>query len=332
LLDFLKTLGRGDRAAAADSGVEQPQQHRPSIGLVLGGGAARGFAHIGVIKTLIAKGLVPEVIAGTSIGAVVGGCYAAGHLDALEAWARSLTSRSVLSYLDVNLSGSGLIWGHRLARRLEAELGGITIDDLPFRFAAIATEIGTGHEIWLTRGNLVEAMRASYTLPGIFAPVRLGGRWLVDGTLVNPVPVAAARALGARLVLAVNLNADLFGRGTTIASHGSDVDGEDVLDGLHRHPRGLIGLFGAERVLKRQFFGRPGRPGISTVMVEAFNVMQDRIARSRLAGDPPDVLVNPRLGSIGLFEFHRAQEAIALGAEATEKALEPLAEALAALG
>jgi len=332
LLDFLKTLGRGDRAAAADSGVEQPQQHRPSIGLVLGGGAARGFAHIGVIKTLMAKGLVPEVIAGTSIGAVVGGCYAAGHLDALEAWARSLTSRSVLSYLDVNLSGSGLIWGHRLARRLEAELGGITIDDLPFRFAAIATEIGTGHEIWLTRGNLVEAMRASYTLPGIFAPVRLGGRWLVDGTLVNPVPVAAARALGARLVLAVNLNADLFGRGTTIASHGSDVDGEDVFDGLHRHPRGLIGLFGAERVLKRQFFGRPGRPGISTVMVEAFNVMQDRIARSRLAGDPPDVLVNPRLGSIGLFEFHRAQEAIALGAEATEKALEPLAEALAALG
>ena len=332
MLDFLKTLGRGDRAAAADSGVEQPQQHRPSIGLVLGGGAARGFAHIGVIKTLIAKGLVPEVIAGTSIGAVVGGCYAAGHLDALEAWARSLTSRSVLSYLDVNLSGSGLIWGHRLARRLEAELGGITIDDLPFRFAAIATEIGTGHEIWLTRGNLVEAMRASYTLPGIFAPVRLGGRWLVDGTLVNPVPVAAARALGARLVLAVNLNADLFGRGTTIASHGSDVDGEDVFDGLHRHPRGLIGLFGAERVLKRQFFGRPGRPGISTVMVEAFNVMQDRIARSRLAGDPPDVLVNPRLGSIGLFEFHRAQEAIALGAEATEKALEPLAEALAALG
>jgi len=285
LLDFLKTLGRGDRAAAADSGVEQPQQHRPSIGLVLGGGAARGFAHIGVIKTLIAKGLVPEVIAGTSIGAVVGGCYAAGHLDALEAWARSLTSRSVLSYLDVNLSGSGLIWGHRLARRLEAELGGITIDDLPFRFAAIATEIGTGHEIWLTRGNLVEAMRASYTLPGIFAPVRLGGRWLVDGTLVNPVPVAAARALGARLVLAVNLNADLFGRGTTIASHGSDVDGEDVLDGLHRHPRGLIGLFGAERVLKRQFFGRPGRPGISTVMVEAFNVMQDRIARSRLHVD-----------------------------------------------
>ena len=332
MLDFLKTLGRGDRAAAADSGVEQPQQHRPSIGLVLGGGAARGFAHIGVIKTLMAKGLVPEVIAGTSIGAVVGGCYAAGHLDALEAWARSLTSRSVLSYLDVNLSGSGLIWGHRLARRLEAELGGITIDDLPFRFAAIATEIGTGHEIWLTRGNLVEAMRASYTLPGIFAPVRLGGRWLVDGTLVNPVPVAAARALGARLVLAVNLNADLFGRGTTIASHGSDVDGEDVLDGLHRHPRGLIGLFGAERVLKRQFLGRPGRPGISTVMVEAFNVMQDRIARSRLAGDPPDVLVNPRLGSIGLFEFHRAQEAIALGAEATEKALEPLAEALAALG
>jgi len=146
------------------------------------------------------------------------------------------------------------------------------------------------------------------------------------------VPVAAARAMGARLVVAVNLNADMFGRGTTIASHGSDADDEQWLHEMHRPRRGFGGLFGAERILKRQFFGQPGRPGISTVMIEAFNVMQDRIARSRLAGDPPDVLIVPKLGGVGLFDFHRAKEAIALGAEAAEKALEPLEEALAALG
>ena len=164
----------------------------PTIGLALGGGAARGFAHIGVLRTLAAKGLKFDVIAGTSIGAVVGGCYAAGHLDAFEDWARSLTRRRVFGYLDFSLAGSGLIGGGRLAERLQATLGKTTIDELPLRFAAIATEIGTGHEIWLTRGRLVDALRASYSLPGVFAPVRVGGRWLMDGALVNPVPVSAA--------------------------------------------------------------------------------------------------------------------------------------------
>jgi NTE family protein len=328
LLDFLTGRKNGDRAAAADPDATPPP--RPTIGLALGGGAARGFAHIGVIRTLVSKGLRPDVIAGTSIGAVAGGCYAAGHLDGFEQWGRSLSARSILSYLDINLSGSGLIWGRRLAERLDGGLGNLLIDDLPVRFAAIATEISTGHEIWLTRGRLVDALRASYALPGIFSPVHIGGRWLVDGTLVNPVPVAAARALGARLVIAVNLNADLFGRGMTIASHGSDIEQERLEPAIRRH-RGLRGLFGAEQIVKRQYLGGPGRPGISTVMIEAFNVMQDRIARSRLAGDPADVMINPQLGRIGLFEFHRAEEAIALGAEAAERAIEPLLQAIAAL-
>src|SRR5581483_4307753 len=195
---------------------------RPTIGLALGGGAARGFAHIGVMRTLLANGIVPDVIVGTSIGAVVGGCYAAQNLDELEAWARSLTVRGVLGYLDISLSGSGLIRGQHLAARLESTLTDRKIDDLPIRFAAIATEFNTGHEIWLTRGRLAEALRASYALPGIFPPVLIGGRWLVDGALVNPVPVSAARALGARVVIAVNLEADRFGRGATIPSLGAD--------------------------------------------------------------------------------------------------------------
>jgi NTE family protein len=319
----------GDRSAEATTVPLQPAATRPSIGLALGGGAARGFAHIGVMRTLAAHGIVPDVIVGTSIGAVVGGCYAARQLDGLEEWARELTVRGILSYLDVSLSGSGLIRGNHLAAKLEKTLTDSRIDDLPIRFAAIATEFNTGHEIWLTRGRLAGALRASYALPGIFPPVLIGGRWLVDGALVNPVPVSAARALGARLVIAVNLNSDLFGRGTIIADHGSD-DGEPPAPEPAKS-NGLRGLFGGERSLRRQFLGRRGRPGIPTVMVEAFNVMQDRITRARLAGDPPDVLISPRLGPVGWFDFHRAAEAIKIGAEATEKAMEAVTEAVTAL-
>jgi NTE family protein len=326
--DLLRRARNDDHAAGTS--VEAPAARRPSIALALGGGAARGFAHIGVLRALAAKGIVPDIIVGTSIGAVVGGCFAAGALDSFEEWARGLTLRGVLGYLDVSLSGSGLIGGSRLATRLEEALGTMTIEKLPTRFAAIATEIKTGHEIWLTHGRLVDALRASYALPGIFPPVYIGDRWLVDGTLVNPVPVSAARALGARVVIAVNLNADVFGRSTTIVNFGSDADAERVEEEPKtRH--GLGALFTAERALKRQFLGAAGRPGLSTVMVEAFNVMQDRITRSRLAGDPPDAAINPRLGHIGWFDFHRGQEAIALGVEAAEKALESIGETVARL-
>ena len=328
MLEFLRSNGRSqDRGADADNDL--PARGRPTIGLALGGGAARGFAHIGVIRTLAAKGLKADVICGTSIGAVVGGALATDRLDVLETWARSLTRRRVLGYLDLSLGGSGLITGARLAAHLQAELGDTAIEDLPVRFAAIATEIGTGHEIWLTRGRLADALRASYTLPGIFAPARVGGRWLVDGGLVNPVPVAAARALGARLVVGVNLNSELFGRGTTISSHGSDES--DALHNALGQPRGLRRMLGSEREMKRQVLGSRGSPGFLTVMSEAFNIMQDRITRARLAGDPPDVLIQPHLGSVGLFDFHRANESIALGAEAAERAIGPLVEAVTAL-
>jgi len=318
------------RARTGDNNAEattQPASTRPTIGLALGGGAARGFAHIGVMRTLLAHGIVPDVIVGTSIGAVVGGCYAAKELDDLESWARTLTVRGILSYLDISLSGAGLIGGGHLAARLDTGLKETKIDDLPIRFAAIATEFNTGHEIWLTRGRLSEALRASYALPGIFPPVLIGGRWLVDGALVNPVPVSAARALGARLVIAVNLNSDLFGRGTIIANHGSDDEGIAVPEKAN----GFRSMLSGERSLRRQFLGRRGRPGLPTVMVEAFNVMQDRITRARLAGDPPDVLISPRLGGVGWFEFHRAAEAIDIGAEAAEKAIASVSEAVTAL-
>jgi NTE family protein len=323
---FARSRNGGDRAAEATTAPVKPAMVRPRIGLALGGGAARGFAHIGIIRSLLAHGVVPDVIVGTSIGAVVGGCYAAGEMDSLETWARGLTVRNVLSYLDLNLSGSGLIRGTHLAGRLEQALADKRIDELPIRFAAIATEFNTGHEIWLTRGKLADALRASYALPGIFPPVRIGGRWLVDGALVNPVPVSAARALGARLVIAVNLNADILGRGTIISDHGSDAS-DDVPP---ETPSKFGGVFAGKHPFRR-IFGTRDRPGIPTVMVEAFNVMQDRITRARLAGDPADVLISPRLGHVGWFDFHRAAEAIDIGTETMEKAIGGVTEAVAAL-
>src|SRR6266536_4636398 len=167
-------MGRGQKGSDGRDKVGLGTTRRPVIGLALGGGAARGFAHIGIVRTLIAHGIVPNVVVGTSIGAVVGGAYAAGHLDTLEEWARKLQPRNLLGYLDIRLNGSGLIGGDKLAAQLEAAIGPILIEDLPMKFATVATEVRTGHEIWLTHGRMVDAMRASYALPGIFSPVFIG--------------------------------------------------------------------------------------------------------------------------------------------------------------
>lgn len=293
------------------------------IGLALGCGAARGWAHIGVLRGLLEAGIVPDIVAGTSIGAVVGGCHVAGRLDDVEEFARSLTRRRVFGYLDFNMAGSGLITGQRLRDRLVNHLGNLAIESLDTVFTAVATEIGTGHEIWISRGRLVDAIRASYALPGIFKPVNVGGRWLFDGALVNPVPVSVCRALGARYVVAVNLNADMCGRGTVVPhiEAGSQ-------DALLTEAEGVPRKNGrsAMKLLQRQFFGpNETAPGISTVVVDAFNIVQDRIARSRLAGDPPDFMIAPRLAGIGPFDFHHAAELIARGLAAAHREVEDIA-------
>jgi NTE family protein len=175
---------------------------------------------------------------------------------------------------------------------------------------------------------MVNAMRASYALPGIFSPVLVGDRWLVDGALVNPVPVSAARALGAEIVIAANLSSDVFTHATTIYSHGAAADAVAPVVEPAPKKSGLGRLFSAERTMKREFFGSGGRPGISSVMVDAFNIMQDRITRARLAGDPPDMLISPRVGQIGWFDFHRADDLIAFGARAAERAIDSIQEAI----
>jgi NTE family protein len=304
-----------------------PQAPRNRIGIALGGGAARGWAHIGVMRALDEAGLAPDIIAGTSIGAVVGGCYVAGILDDLEEFARSLTKRRVFGYLDINFAGSGLISGSRLAKQLTIHLADKRIEDLPRRFVCVATELATGHEIWISRGNLVEALRASYALPGIFQPVKVGGRWLVDGALVNPVPVSVCRALGANIVIAVNLSSDVFGRGTVVQDQSADPISVQHADATVSS--GLVSGEDARKILRRQLVGgNKGPPGISAVMVEAFNIIQDRISRSRLAGDPPDISIHPRLGRLGLFEFHRASEAIEAGYQMGQRTVAEIRDVL----
>lgn len=313
---------------------------RSRIGLALGGGAARGWAHIGILRALTQAGIVPDIIAGTSIGAVVGGCFAAGRLDELEAFARDLTRRRVFGFLDFNLSGSGLITGQRVLERLETHLKDNVIEGLKPRFVAVATELGTGQEMWLSRGPLVPSMRASYAIPGIFKPVRLDGRWLFDGALCNPVPVSVCRALGARYVIAVNLNADVCGRGSVHADYADGFEGAELASGgnggtavslIEEERDAGTKSGGARKLLQRQLFGGGNQgPGISTVMVDAFNIVQDRIARSRLAGDPPDAMINPRLAGFGLFDFHRADDLIWQGMAAAQRELPDLKRELAA--
>lgn len=298
------------------------------IGLALGGGAARGWAHIGVLRALLTAGIKPDIIVGTSMGAVVGGCHLAGQLDDLEEFARSLTKRRVFGYLDFNLAGTGLISGQKLCDRLEQHLSDRRIEDLDRRFTAVATEIGSGHEVWLSRGRLVDAIRASYALPGIFKPVKIDGRWLFDGALVNPIPVSVCRALGARYVIAVNLNYDISSRSAAanaIVDHAVEEEAEAREELVAKDKSGV----GARWLLTRQLFGRgEDVPGISTVMVDALNIVQDRIARSRLAGDPPDALISPRLQGIGLFDFHRADELIRRGESAGKREAEDIAREL----
>ncbi|WP_431856460.1 patatin-like phospholipase family protein [Azospirillum sp.] len=303
---------------------------KPRIGLALGGGVARGWAHIGVLRALKRYGIEPDVVCGSSVGALVGGVALAGKLDALEEWARGLNRLKIAGYLDLRLrQGGGLIGGDKLVAEMRRHLGSTRIEDLPVPFTATATDLVTGHEVWLQKGELVDALRASFSLPGVFPPVPLDGRWLVDGALVNPVPVSCCRALGAQMIIAVNLSADILGKARKPGATIPTAAGFDLLgligENAPETPRlSSIGAL-ARRIFRRDYDG----PSVFGVMVSSLGIITDRITRSRLAGEPPDVHVAPRLGQIGLLEFDRADDCIREGELAVERALPELHDALA---
>lgn len=299
-----------------------PVPQKPIIGLALGSGAARGWAHIGVLRELEACGVVPDIVCGTSIGAFVGALYVAGHLETLQDWTRQLDRREMLSYLDLRLLVSGgFVRAKALLDAFEEEIGGLNIADLGIPFGTVATDLATGHEIWLREGSLTAAVEASIALPGIFTPVCRGEQWLVDGGLVNPVPVSLCRAMGADVVIAVNLNGDIIGRHLTKYTaqkkpplSPSRVSPEaTLLDKLSMQLKHHANSF------SQLFEFRNGAPGLFDVVASAINIMQFRITRSRMAGDPPDVLIVPRLAHLGLLEFGRSEEAIAEGRAAVRR-------------
>ncbi len=276
--------------APASTTTPSPADQRKSscggVSIALGGGVARGWAHIGVLRAFDEANIDISMIAGTSIGALVGGYYLSGKLDDLEEFARSITRTSMLRYIDFTLRGSGLISGDRLAKRMASDLDGINIETMTKPFVAVATDIHNGNEIWLHDGPLSNAIRCSYALPGVFRPVIGCGKLLVDGAIVNPVPVSTCRAYEPDVVIAVNLNSETFGRGTVIRASNSNPSE-----------------------------GKPASLGLTSVMMESFNIIQDRISRTRLAGDPPDFTIRPMLKDIGMTEFHRAAESIDIGYE-----------------
>lgn len=321
-------FGADKKTAVENRDVTPTNRKRKlKIGLALGAGVARGWAHIGVLRGLACEGIVPDVVAGTSIGAVVGGAYASGNLDALEDWAFSLKNNSFLRFLDLKLSGSGLFGSERLETLMREQFGEWRFEDLPIPFTAVACDLKTGHEVWLKDGGLSDGLRASFALPGVFEPQQIAGQWLVDGALVNPVPVSVCRAAGCDLVIAVNLAEDIYGRARASSAGALDDSSYGVFENLET-------LADNSKTSERSFFRRLFRqkrdaPSLFTNMVASLNIMQNRLSRSRLAGDPPDVTITPRCGHIGLMEFHRCQEMIEEGNRAFDAGLPQLKDAIA---
>ena len=275
-------------------------------------------------------GIEPDIICGTSIGAVVGGCYLAGRLDALEHWARRLNKIRLVGYMDFRVRKPGLIGGERLAKDLHENLGGRLIEELPRPFSCVCTDLLTGHEVWLNQGLLVDAIRASFALPGVFPPVQIGHQMLVDGALVNPVPVSVCRSMGAQMVIAVSLTSDIMGSARNPGDIYQTVAGFDLLDVMQQQGGGWTS--GLNGMVRRVFRREQNTPSLFGVMASSLGIILDRITRSRLAGEPPDVHIAPRLGHIGIAEFQRASDMIEAGAEAAEAALPDIREAMTVLG
>ena len=294
-----------------------PDIRRPRIGLALGSGSARGWAHLGVIRALERAGVRPDLVCGTSIGALVGAAYSAGELDRFERWVLRLDLKEVVGLMDISLS-HGLFRGERLMGALQQVWEDRPIEGLPVPFAAVATELATGEEVWLRRGSMLDAVRASLALPGLFAPVLSDGVVLVDGGLVNPVPASLARAMGADVVIAVDLGSDILGRHLRTGPPTGGIAG--VVGDWIRKLQGDAGV-----PAPPHHTDEPAMPSLPVVVASSINIMQVRIARSRMAEELPDLIVAPRLAHLRLLDFHRAEEAIEEGHRAVQRVADALA-------
>lgn len=295
------------------------------IGLALGSGSSRGWAHIGIIRALAELGIKPDIICGASIGALVGASHAAGNLETLEEWVCSLTKLDIARFFDLNTSFTGFINTKRLHEFLTLHVApeSALIESFPRRFAAVSTDLETGREVWFTEGPALEAVWASIALPGLFPAIRHKDRWLVDGGLVNPVPVSVCRALGADLVIAVNLNGDIVGKHFTRKPKAATKK-----NGMTEALADLVREYAAPLFSPAEEENEP--PSLFDAIAGSVNIAQERITRSRLAGDPPDILLAPKLSHIGLLELYRAREAIDEGRNCVRRMLPEIEHILGA--
>ncbi|MFM2483631.1 patatin-like phospholipase RssA [Celerinatantimonas yamalensis] len=299
----------------------------PRLGVALGSGAAKGWSHIGVLLELKKLGITPHYVAGCSIGAYVGAAYANDHLEELEQWVRTLTNWQVFKLLDLGLRQGGLLSGKKVFSMTEALLGARRVEASRIPFAAVATELYTGREVWLKRGNMRRAVRASCGMPGLFSPIRWHGQWLIDGAVSNPVPVSLCRAMGASHVIAIDLQANRFNHHRAVyppllleAQRMPSVDtrADTMFSRMMGVGQGYIqSVIGRLGKHKRQ--QGPIQPNMMAVMSGALDILEDKLKRARMAGDPPEVIITPRVEDIGLMEFFRAEEAIEAGRQAVRE-------------
>lgn len=309
------------------------------IGLALGSGAARGWAHIGVIRALEELGIYPEIVTGTSIGSFVGAAYSANKLDKLEEWVLNMDRWKVFNLLDFGLTNGGVISGEKVFNVARETFGAINIQDLSKKYAAVATDLYTGREVWLKKGDVFRVARASCAMPGLLSPKAFQGRWLVDGALVNPVPVSLARALNADFVIAVHLNSqihieeDLLEIPESSEPKKLTQNNDESETSLKQSASNAFNKFLNRsqdyfELVKGKLSREHSSPGVFGVMAGSIDIMQERITRGRLVGDPPDVLLQPRLGGVGLLEFELGEEAIQIGYDTTMRRKDLILEEL----
>lgn len=287
-----------------------------NIGLALGSGSSRGWSHIGVINALSENGISPDIICGTSIGALVGASYVSNNLNKLEEWVSSLTKLETARFFELNTSLNGFVNSERLHNFLNEYVASdiSVIESCAKQYAAVATDLETGREVWLTKGSILEAVWSSISLPGLFPAIKNNNKWLVDGGLVNPVPVSVCHALGADIVIAVNLNGNIVGKHfqktkKEIKNDSGIVD--KITDFVSEY---TTSIFPNSKVVEQP-------PNLFEAIAGSVNITQDRITRSRMAGDPPDIVLSPKLSHIGLLEFYRADEAINEGKQCVKRML-----------
>ena len=301
------------------------KKHKPKIGIALGSGSARGWAHIGVLRALEDMGIQPDIVAGCSVGSIVGAAYAAGNLDGLEKQVLSFSKLDLVRFFDLNASLNGFVHVERLEQFFNDYICSKdqTIEQLPHKFATVATYLGSGREMWFTEGKVVDAIRASISLPGIFAPFSYQDQWLVDGGLVNPVPVSLCRALGAEVIIAVNLNGAIAQRHFQPQPASNPSDDLKKAKADEDSPKAALANVAASLREYSTALFNPSKlmpaPNLIEALAGSINIMQDKITRSRMAGDPPEILLVPKLNDISMLEFYRAQDSINAGKESVQR-------------